>query len=302
MRKISHDPADLLSPDMLDAGDGPAAQLSEVESRALVARVLERAQVPPARTNVVRMWRAPTVVLAVVVASSAAAAAYRGGWPTWLGAPATRASSAVQAAGPATKSPPPEPVETDPRAAVENEVLDASTPVVDDAAGGGRAVSASRPRSRALRSPPRPRATPDTRSAAPVAQAPVPPAFDAQAADTLERANAARGAQRYSEALALYSRVVGEYPASLQAQAARVAAAALSLEHLGDASRAERLYTDAAERGGELAAEARFGIAESHRARHDTESEARALRELLAAHPRSPLARAARRRLEALER
>ena len=63
---------------------------------------------------------------------------------------------------------------------------------------------------------------------------------------------------------------------------------------------AEQLYRQAKTRGGELTAEAQFGLAQVYRARSETDRERRALEEFVARHPESPLVAAARRRLQAL--
>jgi predicted Zn-dependent protease len=89
-------------------------------------------------------------------------------------------------------------------------------------------------------------------------------------------------------------------PNGMPAAVARVAAAEMRLEQFGDVAGAEQLYRQAKTRGGELTAEAQFGLAQVYRARAETGRERRALEEFVARHPDSPLVAAARRRLQAL--
>jgi len=121
------------------------------------------------------------------------------------------------------------------------------------------------------------------------------------AADQLAEANALRGRHRYRQALDLYLRVIERYPSSMQASAARVAAAAMRLEQFGDVQGAERLYREAKTTGGELTAEAQFGLAEVFRARNDANAERQALHEFTARYPDNPLKSVAERRLQVLE-
>jgi tetratricopeptide (TPR) repeat protein len=122
----------------------------------------------------------------------------------------------------------------------------------------------------------------------------------AVAADRLAAANSLRSRHRYREALALYSQVIEMDPNGIQASAARVAAAEMKLEQFGDIAGAERLYREAKTQGGELTAEAQFGLSQVARARGDAPTERRALQDFLARHPESPLVSAARRRLSTL--
>lgn len=104
--------------------------------------------------------------------------------------------------------------------------------------------------------------------------------------DLLAEANAARRRRAWKEAALLYDRV--------DADVARVASATIRLEHLGDPEGALARFRRAV--GGDLAEEARYGIAEAHRALGDAAAEAAALDAFLRAHPRSPLADRARAR------
>jgi hypothetical protein len=92
--------------------------------------------------------------------------------------------------------------------------------------------------------------------------------------------------------------VVRRAPRSLAAQTALVASASLHLEHLGDPKGAARRFSRALAIApeGALAEEARWGLAEAARARHDDAAEAHALDDFLAHHAGSPLAARARAR------
>jgi len=119
-----------------------------------------------------------------------------------------------------------------------------------------------------------------------------------EAVDLLGEANAKRAAKQWRESDALYMRAVRRAPHSLAAQTALVASASLRLEHLGDpkgaAARFRRALAIAPD--GALAEEARWGLAEAARARHDNAAEAHALDDFLAHHAGSPRAAQARAR------
>jgi TolA-binding protein len=120
--------------------------------------------------------------------------------------------------------------------------------------------------------------------------------------DLLRRANRLRKAQRWRAAERAYGAVAGRHPGSRSAHVARVAAASLRLEKLGDPRGALELYRAVLRRRpeGNLAAEARYGVAEALRALGDRSGEARALEQFLEAHPDNALAGAARQRLREL--
>jgi hypothetical protein len=88
--------------------------------------------------------------------------------------------------------------------------------------------------------------------------------------------------------------VLTTHPQSPQAYVARVSAAALRLEHLGDPAGALRLYGSGS--GGPLTPEIAWGKARAHRALGQTASERRELEAL--ASGSSSLAEAARERLK----
>jgi len=126
------------------------------------------------------------------------------------------------------------------------------------------------------------------------------PAAERVARDSLEQANALRSARRYADALQLYLEVVRSFPRSLQAQAARVAAADLKLEHFHDPVGARQLYKDATRSGGALSEEAAFGLAETYRQQADVAKERAALTYFLRHYPGSSLVSGASKRLHAL--
>jgi len=117
--------------------------------------------------------------------------------------------------------------------------------------------------------------------------------------DLLRTANELRGKRRWAEAEQTYARVVASFPGSASAYAARVAAASLRLESLGDPAGALRFFQEAMtiRPGGALSEEARYGIAEAYRRLGNTKAEEAALRSFVAAHPASLMKGAAERRL-----
>lgn len=142
---------------------------------------------------------------------------------------------------------------------------------------------------------------------APPAPAPAhrasPPAEPRAVNDLLGEANAKRAAHQWRESDALYARVVKRVPGTPAAQTALVASASLHLEHLGDPRGAAERFRRALaiDPNGAMAEEARWGIAEAARARHDPGAEAKALDEFLAHYPDSPLAAGARARRQELK-
>lgn len=120
--------------------------------------------------------------------------------------------------------------------------------------------------------------------------------------DLMKQANEQRRTRKWQAAEALYQRVVREHPGTSAAYVAAIAAASIRLDHLGDARGALRLYQGALASGVNraLAEEARWGLAEAHRALGDDAREARALQDFVARHPGSPLIPQARARLGAL--
>jgi TolA-binding protein len=99
----------------------------------------------------------------------------------------------------------------------------------------------------------------------------------------------------------VYQQVAERYPNTRQAEAARLAAAALRLEHLDDAEGAASEYRASAALRGQLSEEAAYGLAEAHGAAGKTDLEKRQLEQFIASYPKSPLAPSARRRLIEIE-
>jgi len=120
--------------------------------------------------------------------------------------------------------------------------------------------------------------------------------------DLLPRANRLRGEGDYAGAERTYLRVVSQAPGSPAAYSARVAAASLRLERLGDARGALALYGQAlrAVPDGPLGPEIREGIAAAYRKLGNRSAERGALQALLAADPSPASADKARARLKEL--
>lgn len=119
-------------------------------------------------------------------------------------------------------------------------------------------------------------------------------------ADRLGAANELRRAQRWREAEAAYLAVVTQAPAAPEAYVARLAAASLRLEHLGDPAGALRLYESSAP-GGALGVEGLFGTARCHRALGQSAEESAALTAVVSRYPTSLQADRARQRLRELQ-
>jgi hypothetical protein len=120
--------------------------------------------------------------------------------------------------------------------------------------------------------------------------------------DIVAYANQERKEKRWRAAEALYERVMRDHAGTDAAAIATVASASLHLDRLADPVGALRRYLQALRLrpDGPLAEEARWGLAETHRALGDKAAERSALRAFLAAHPRSVNAARARKRLTEL--
>ncbi len=120
--------------------------------------------------------------------------------------------------------------------------------------------------------------------------------------DFLDDANRLRAEKRWRDADENYARVWQVAPRSSAAYVARVASAAVRLEHLHDPKTALTRYRAALEQNprGALLEEIRFGIAECYRARGNRAEERKALETFVHDHPGSGLASKARARLEEL--
>ena len=120
----------------------------------------------------------------------------------------------------------------------------------------------------------------------------------------LAHANELRRAQLWAPATAIYERIIREFPTSAEAYSAKVAAASLRLEKLGDPAAARQLYRQALRSPGTgaLDEEILWGLGRADRAAGDPRAERATLKRLLAEHPQSlhaPYARARLRQLAA---
>jgi tetratricopeptide (TPR) repeat protein len=136
----------------------------------------------------------------------------------------------------------------------------------------------------------------------PVAKEPARKAQARDLEDWMREANRLRAAGRFAEAAAAYAQVYERHPGSVSAYVAAVAAGSIELEHLGNPSRARKLFARAlrAQPVGTLDIEARQGLALALADTGDRPAEAEALAKLIAAHPNSPAAERARARLHEL--
>jgi hypothetical protein len=127
---------------------------------------------------------------------------------------------------------------------------------------------------------------------------------DLPPADLLAFANERRTRRAWREADEFYRATISRFPGTDAAVVAGVASASLHLQHLGDAAGALAAFqrTLGARPSGPVAEEARWGMAEAHRALGDAAAEALALRDFLRHHPASALAPSAERRLRRLAR
>ncbi|MEY2935632.1 MAG: hypothetical protein RL033_6381 [Pseudomonadota bacterium] len=293
---------------LLDAEAGPARPLSEREQLLLVDRIERQF----AQRRRVLPWRAPrrVVLVGALFAASAAAAIYGVGVlsrdPAPPGTPSEPVPSEAVPSEPVLAQPLPQeplrvepvlaqpvaPALPDPEASERPSSAASSAPTAPPTSERGEEIAGDRPaKSAAAASKWVPGGTPEPQ---------VSRSGRAAGADRLAAASALRARHRYREALALYLQVIELDPDGMQASVARVAAAEVQLDHLGDTAGAERLYREAKTQGGELTAEAQFGLAQVARARGDATSERLALQDFLSRHPGSPLVSAARRRLSAL--
>jgi hypothetical protein len=290
----------------LDEGQGPAQLIGEAQADALVLGAMRRSGIVTAeRYAVVRrpskmVWMRRGVLLGagVVAITTAAAAALvgstgRASLGRWLTTPLPehRVSFGGRPVVPAVRSE---------RSAIESRSSSSAAPVA--APSPVQAVSPSQPSAApsAVRnhgyvsSPAAERVA--TRSM-PVSNATL---AAAPAVDLLAQANQYRKQRQYGRALRAYSDVAERYPNTRQAEAARLAAADLRLEHLSDAKGAAEQYRVLASGRGQLGEEAAYGLVEAHRAagRHDLER--LELQRFLTRYPASPLAATARSRLAQL--
>jgi tetratricopeptide (TPR) repeat protein len=120
--------------------------------------------------------------------------------------------------------------------------------------------------------------------------------------ELLERANRLRAQGEFARAERVYSQVMRRAGEPDDTYVATVAVAALRLEHRHSPREALALYRRALRMRpeGPLAASARLGIAQCHRALAQSEAEAQALGELIASHPGHLLRSRAEARLREL--
>lgn len=291
----------------LDGRPGPARRLAPAVSAEMVRSVLERALEtpielvpdPPPPREALR-WRralafAAAVLLAISVGSGASAVALRLvdiqlGEPELAPEPSPRPSPPVAHQHAA---PPP------PQAAQEVEIpAEVVLPPEPAPAPPVRRTRRKRPHAIVVTEvPPAPAPAP----------APPPPGVvpeNLPPADLLAFANVRRTRREWREADLFYRATVSRFPGTDAAMVAAVASASLHLQHLDDAAGALAIFqrTLGARQAGPVAEEARWGIAEAHRALGDPGAEALALRDFLRHHPTSALAPAAERRLRRLGR
>jgi tetratricopeptide (TPR) repeat protein len=153
------------------------------------------------------------------------------------------------------------------------------------------------PRPAPSEAPPPPAIAPTTAPAMPE-----PSVTPSRTRDLLREANRLRGAGSYRQAERLYTEISRSTADADAAYAARIAAASLRLEQLANPRGALALYRESlrSRSSGPLSEEARYGVAQCHRALGDARGEARALRALLEVHPRTLLREQAEARLRAL--
>jgi tetratricopeptide (TPR) repeat protein len=121
--------------------------------------------------------------------------------------------------------------------------------------------------------------------------------------DLLQKANHLRADGQFREAAQTYALVYERFPKSSSAYVARVAAAAIQLEHLSNPTLARRLFEQGLREqpAGALDLEARQGLSTALRDLEDRPAEIRTLQALVNAHPDSPAARRAQVRLREID-
>ncbi|MBN1611000.1 MAG: hypothetical protein JW940_30495 [Polyangiaceae bacterium] len=294
----------------LDDGHGPAQSIDEARADALVLGAMRRSGIVTAercagtgrRGRAAWLRRSVLLGAGVVVITSAAAALVGGvgrkSLAGWLGSalPAQHANASGHRSAAA---------EASPRAVARSVSM---TPIVaelviETAPPGARAAPSAQ-----TQVAPAPRriasardARHSTTQAAPVEHASSSPVPE-PALDLLARANQYRRERQFGRALRVYLDVVERYPDTRQAEAARVAAADLRLQHLSDPKGAAEQYRAAASGTGQLGEEAAFGLVEAHRAAGRYDMEKTELERFLVRFPASPLAATARGRLNELKR
>jgi hypothetical protein len=313
---MSHMNADVLLEDLarLDDGYGPAPMIGEAEADALVFGAMRRSGIVTVercacsrRSGAVVWLRRSAVLTSGIVAVTTAAAALvattghesLARWVGWA-APDQRARVGVRNAGEARRSQEMEQGTTAQAALVAS----AAEPSAVQLRLPNESVRALAP-SRAVASLSWRATSVQNAERAQLAAASSQRATSAQetepAVDLLAQANRYRRQREYGRALRAYLDVAARYPNTRQAEAARITAADLRLEHLSDAKGAAEQYRAAASGHGQLGEEAAYGLVEAHRAAGRYDLEKRELRRFIARYPASPLAAAARNRFEQLK-
>lgn len=295
-------------------GDAATAAISSEADHAVAARVVERvlASNVPLKTALVagrwpgRLARAAAVALMLTSTAVGASAIAVRLHDRRAAARAREAQSAppVVAVTPRVRRervsvPPAVPLPIDPPVPAEvpapAEAAATSRPSLDDHV----IRSGARSTARAVRDAPA--ETPVTLQPAPLAQT-AANLDSAAPAVVLARAEEARAARRFSDALRLYEELATRFPGSREEIVARVLHGQLLLDELHDPPAALRWFERylASEPSGSLAEEARLGRAQALQVRGSPHDERAAWQDLLAKHPASVHADAARARLEAL--
>lgn len=257
---------DLLSP--LDDKAGPAQRISSRRAAEMVQAALAADTAMVRRAAELRQVLRVAAVVAVILALGGAAAAYYRIAMQPRQDPAPAKNPAEHSAPPAV-----EPVAAPPPSA--------PSPAAEPPPALPSAID---------REPTRTTSTPSPRRNAPSPKREaIEPAVPVE--DLLRLANEQRRAQHWREADALYQRVLRVHAHTPAAYVAGVASATLHLERLEDPRGALRLYQSAlsAQPHGSLAAEARYGLADTYHALGDRAAEAQALRDFIAEHADSPL-------------
>lgn len=300
---------DILLEDLarLDDGQGPAENIGSAQAEALVLGAMRRSgiiSVEPRAGNrrwgkVVWLRRNAVLGVGVLAVTTAAAALVAGvgreSLAHWAGSaqPAQHAKASRGPSVPAAKS-------ADVR---EQPVALTASAATEPEKAGPLGESARKPEPPRVSSAPRRNGPAEVlRSAAQAAPVHVTTAAPdpAPAVDVLARANQYRRQRQYGRALRAYLDVVERHPNTRQADAARIAAADLRLEHLADAKGAAEEYMAAASGRGQLGEEAAYGLVEAHRAAGKHDLERMELERFIVRYPASPLAATVRRRLEQL--
>jgi hypothetical protein len=295
-------------------GDAAKAGISSETDHAVAARVVERvleATVPLKAPHVGGHWRgrlARAAMVALMLTSTAVGAS----------AIAVRVQDRRAAAAARAAQTTPAAVAVAPRAHRERAPVTPASPppteppVPAEVPGPTEATATGRLPSEEAGVRPRARPAQPTVVGAP-AEMPValqPPALahtaaaldSAAPAVVLARAEAARAARRFGDAMRLYEDLAARFPGSREEIVARVLHGQLLLDEIHDAPAALRWFERylASEPAGSLAEEARLGRAQALQLRGSPADERAAWEELLARHPASVHAGTARARLAAL--